>query len=92
MIRKEVKQIVKQAMEMDIENLRIFTGYDSDQVIEVVGKVLSQLNLLESFAKSINLECRRLTPTFGQYQGMYVIYIAKILDKDKSAEGYYQLK
>ncbi len=54
MVLREVKSIVKYAMELDIRHFESFRGYKGDDVVKISADNASILDLIERFAENMN--------------------------------------
>ncbi|WP_455756078.1 hypothetical protein [Sulfurimonas sp.] len=92
MVLREIKAIVKYAMELDIRHFESFRGYKGDSVVKITADNSSTLDLIEKFAENMDGTIKRDFELTGGYPGSHNIYIGFVnedifqlkSDKEKS--------
>ncbi len=75
MLARELKDIIKYAIELDINFIETFQGYEGDSVLKVTTKSDNTVKLLENFIKNLGLICKTEFDKSGRHTGSFVIYV-----------------
>jgi hypothetical protein len=58
MLLAEIKSIIKYAIELDIDYIENFLGYEGDKVLKITTKSKAVADLIEAYSKNIGLDCK----------------------------------
>lgn len=75
MFVKELKNIIKYAIELDIDQIETFLGYEGDNVLKITTKNESVVKLLETYIKNFSLAYKTEYDKSGKFTGSFVIYV-----------------
>lgn len=75
MIVRELKNIIKYAIELDIEYIETFLGYEGDNVLRITTKKEKVAKLIEEYIKNLGLEYKSEFEVLGKVYGSYNIYV-----------------
>lgn len=75
MLQANMKSIIKYAIELDIEYIESFLGYEGDKVLEFITKKKEVAELIKTFANNLDLECKVDYEITGKYGPCYNLYI-----------------
>ncbi|WP_304546035.1 hypothetical protein [Sulfurimonas microaerophilic] len=75
MIVKKMKQLIKYAIELDIDYLETFLGYEGDNVLKITTRNKETLEAMEEFLKNIDLKYKTDFDISAGTSGGHVIYI-----------------
>ena len=53
MLQANMKSVIKYAIELDIDYIESFLGYEGDKVLEIITKSKTVVDLIESYAKNL---------------------------------------
>jgi hypothetical protein len=56
MVLKQMKNIIKYVIELDIDYIESFLGYDGDKVLRVTTKSKHSIELIEAYLDNLDLE------------------------------------
>lgn len=70
-----MKQLIKYAIELDIDYLETFLGYEGDNVLKITTRNKETLEAMEEFLKNIDLEYKTDFDISAGTSGGHVIYI-----------------
>lgn len=75
MLVRNMKNLIKYAIELDIDYLETFLGYQGDKVLKIITKNKSDVEHIKKFADNLELNYKvSLDDSSGVY-GTYIIYI-----------------
>ena len=75
MLQVNMKSVIKYAIELDIDYIESFLGYEGDKVLEIITKRKDVVDLIESYAKNLDLDCKVEYEISGKYGPCYNIFI-----------------
>lgn len=75
MLQENMKRIIKYAIELDIDYIESFLGYEGDKVLELVTKKKEVVDLIESYANNLGLESKHEYEISGKHGPSYNIFI-----------------
>lgn len=75
MLQANMKSMIKYTIELDIDYLEIFLGYEGDKVLKLMTKKKEVTALIESYAKNLDLDCKIEYELIGKYGPSYNIFI-----------------
>ena len=75
MLQANMKSIIKYAIELDIDYIESFLGYEGDKVLEFITKKKEVADLIKSYANNLDLECKVDYEITGKYGPCYNLYI-----------------
>lgn len=81
MLLAEMKSVIKYAIELDIDYIESFLGYEGDKVLKVSTKSKAVVDLIESYAKNMGLECKSEYQVSGKYGPTFYLYVG-VVDPD----------
>ncbi len=70
-----MKQLIKYAIELDIDYLETFLGYEGDNVLKITTRNKETLEAMEEFLKNIDLKYKTDFDISAGTSGGHVIYI-----------------
>lgn len=71
----ELKNIIKYAIELDIEYIETFLGYEGDNVLKITTKSDNSIKLLEKFIKNMGLAYKSEYDKSGHHSGSFILYV-----------------
>ncbi len=75
MLQANMKSIIKYAIELDIDYIESFLGYEGDKVLEFITKKKEVADLIKSYVNNLDLECKVEYEITGKYGPCYNLYI-----------------
>ena len=75
MFVRELKSIIKYAIELDIEYIETFLGYEGDNVLKVTTKSENAINLIKKFIENLGLAYKSEYDKSGHHSGSFIIYV-----------------
>lgn len=75
MMLRNIKSVIKYAIELDIEYIETFLGYEGDNVLRITTKKESVLKLLKTYLKNLDLDYKDTFDMEGRNYGYYSIYV-----------------
>jgi len=75
MLLAEMKSLIKYAIELDIDYVKSFLGYEGDKVVEFITKKKDVVDLIESYAKNLGLDSKHEYEISGEHGPCYNIFI-----------------
>jgi hypothetical protein len=75
MLQAEMKSVIKYAIELDIDYLESFLGYEGDKVLKITTKSKAVVDLIESYVKNLDLECKHEYEISGEHGPGYNLFI-----------------
>ncbi|MCK4974028.1 MAG: hypothetical protein KAR81_02150 [Sulfurimonas sp.] len=72
MVLEEMKNIIRYVIELDIEYLESFLGYDGDKVLRVTTRSKHALELMEAYLDNLDLEYKS---EFIVYDASYKLFV-----------------
>lgn len=75
MLQAEMKSVIKYAIELDIDYLESFLGYEGDKVLKITTKSKAVVDLIESYAKNLDLDCKYEYEISGEHGPGYNLFI-----------------
>lgn len=75
MLQSNMKSIIKYAIELDIDYIESFLGYEGDKVLEFITKKKEVVDLIEAYTKNLGLECKVEYEISGKHGPCYNIFI-----------------
>lgn len=75
MLQANMKSVIKYAIELDIDYLESFLGYEGDKVLEFITKKKEVVDLIEAYAKNLDLDCKVEFEIAGKFGAAYSIFI-----------------
>ncbi len=76
MIAKEIRNIVKEVIDMDITYLETFMGYKGDTVLKIVLEKKDIRDIIVKIAHRDGLDFKSDFELDGRYNGQYKLFIA----------------
>ena len=70
-----MKSVIKYAIELDIDYIESFLGYEGDKVLEIITKRKDVVDLIESYVKNLDMDCKVEYEISGKYGSAYTIFI-----------------
>ncbi|MFT7861095.1 MAG: hypothetical protein ABXS93_09225 [Sulfurimonas sp.] len=74
-IVKKMKQLIKYAIELDIDYIETFLGYEGDNVLKIITRDKETLHAMEKFLKNIDLEYKVDFDISAGSRGGHVLYV-----------------
>lgn len=75
MLQSSMKSIIKYAIELDIDYIQSFLGYEGDKVLEFITKKKEVADLIATYTKNLDLDCKVEYEISGKYAPCYNIFI-----------------
>lgn len=75
MLLWKMKSIIKYAIELDIEYLETFLGYEGDNVLKITTKSKPTLNLLKTYLDNMELEYKSEYELAGKNGASYSLFV-----------------
>ncbi|HEY9130056.1 MAG TPA: hypothetical protein VIN02_09470 [Sulfurovum sp.] len=75
MLQANMKSIIKYAIELDIDYIESFLGYEGDKVLEFITKKKEVVDLIEAYVKNLGLDCKVEYEISGKYGPCYTMFI-----------------
>ena len=75
MLLANMKSVIKYAIELDIDYIESSLGYEGDKVLEIITKRKDVVELIKSYAKNLDLDCKVEYEISGKYGPCYNIFI-----------------
>ena len=75
MLQANIKSVIKYAIELDIDYIKSFLGYEGDKVLEFITKKKEVVELIESYANNLGLDCKHEYEISGEHGHSYNIFI-----------------
>jgi len=75
MIQANMKSVIKYAIELDIDYIESFLGYEGDKVLEIITKKKDVVDLIESYAENLGLTCKSEYEISGKYGPGFNLFI-----------------
>ena len=75
MFVQEMKDIIKYAIELDIDYLESFLGYDGDKVLKIISKHEDVIKLLEAYIKNLDLDYKSEYQLHTEHGARYNLYV-----------------
>jgi len=75
MLIDTMKSLIKYAIELDIDYLEIFLGYEGDKVLHIITGSKNVVALINSYAKNLDLDCKDEYDLSGKYGAAFNLYI-----------------
>lgn len=75
MIVRKMKQLIKYAIELDIDYLETFLGYEGDNVLKIITTNKETLEAMEKFLDNIDLEYKVDFDISAGPTGGHVLYV-----------------
>ena len=75
MLQANMKSIIKYAIELDIDYIESFLGYEGDKVLEFITKKKEVVDLIETYVKNLGLDCKVEYEITGKYGPGYKMFI-----------------
>lgn len=67
--------MIKYVVDLDIDYLETFLGYEGDKVLKITTKNQDTVHLIEKYAKEIALDCRTEFESSGAHKNSYALYM-----------------
>ena len=71
MLLEEIKNVIKYVIELDIDYLETFLGYEGDKVIKVTTKTKDTVELIKSYLDNLGLKYK----VEYKYESGYFFYV-----------------
>jgi len=75
MLQANMKSVIKYVIELDIDYIESFLGYEGDKVLEIITKRKDVVDLIESYTKNLGLDCKTEYDILGKYGPCYNLFI-----------------
>lgn len=75
MLQMKMKSVIKYAIELDIDYIESFLGYEGDKVLKILTKSKDVVNLIETYTKNLDLDCKFTYELSGKYGPCYNLFI-----------------
>ena len=75
MLLQNMKNVIKYAIELDIDYIESFLGYEGDKVLHIISKHRSVIDLLENYLKNLDLDYKSEYEVNGKYGPTYSLYV-----------------
>ena len=75
MLIANMKSVIKYSIELDIDYLEIFLGYEGDKVLHITTGSKDVVTLIEKYAKNLDLDCKYQYNMEGKHGAAYSLYI-----------------
>jgi hypothetical protein len=75
MIQAKMKSVIKYAIELDIDYIESFLGYEGDKVLKIITKSKEVVDLIESYAKNLDLDSKFEYEFSGEHGPGYNLFI-----------------
>lgn len=75
MIVNELKNIIKYAIELDIDYIETFLGYEGDNVLKITTQKQEVSKLIEKYIENLDLEFKSEFDVSSGSYGQYNIYV-----------------
>ncbi|MBU1927916.1 transposase [bacterium] len=75
MLLDNMKSLIKYVIELDIDYLEIFLGYEGDKVLHIITGSKDVVTLINAYAKNLDLDCKHEYDLSGKYGAAFNLYI-----------------
>lgn len=75
MLLQEMKSVIKYVIELDIDYLETFLGYEGDKFLKITTKSQDTAHMIGSYAENLGLYCKTEYQTEGKYGPGYILFI-----------------
>ncbi|GIT97225.1 hypothetical protein [Sulfurovum sp. TSL1] len=75
MLQPNMKSMIKYAIELDIDYIESFLGYEGDKVIKFITKKKEVVDLIASYANNLGMDCKHEYQISGEHGPSYNIFI-----------------
>jgi len=75
MFVRDMKSIIKYAIELDIDYLETFTGYEGDNVLKITTRSAETTKLIEAYISNLGLEYKSEFDISGKNGGTHNVYV-----------------
>ncbi len=75
MLNANMKSIIKYVIELEIDYLEVFLGYQGDKVLHVTTASKDVVALIEKYAKNLDLDCNYQYNMEGKHGPAYSLYV-----------------
>lgn len=75
MFVRELKNIIKYAIELDIDYIETFLGYEGDNVLKITTRDRDTVNLIKAYIKNLGLAYKSEYDKSGEHIGSHNIYV-----------------
>ncbi len=75
MLQTNMKSVIKYAIELDIDYIESFLGYEGDKVLKITTKSKAVVDLIELYAKNLDLDCKYEYEISGEHGPGYHLFI-----------------
>ncbi len=75
MLLTEMKTIIKYVIELDINYLETFLGYEGDNVLKIVTENANTLKQIKSFLDNLGLEYKSDYQIYGRHVGSHILFV-----------------
>ncbi|MCW8821592.1 MAG: hypothetical protein OQK45_05160 [Sulfurovum sp.] len=75
MLHEKMKNVIKYAIELDIDYLESFLGYEGDKVLEITTRSKTAADLIESYVEKLDLDFRSEYEIAGKHGPGYNLFI-----------------
>ena len=75
MLLRNIKSIIKYAIELDIDYIETFLGYEGDNVLKITTRSQSVIELLKNYLNNLELEYKDTYELAGHNRGTYSIFV-----------------
>lgn len=75
MLLEKMKSIIKYAIELDIDYLESFLGYEGDKVLRITTKSKTAVDLIKSYIESLDLDYKSEYQMSGKHDASYNIFV-----------------
>ena len=75
MLLLKMKSIIKYAIELDIEYLETFLGYEGDNVLKITSKNKATIDLLKTYLDNLDLKYKSEYELSGKNGTNYILFV-----------------
>jgi hypothetical protein len=75
MLLRNIKNVIKYAIELDIDYIETFLGYEGDNVLKITTRKESVIELLKTYLDNLGLEYKHTYELSGGIGGSYNIFV-----------------
>ncbi len=75
MLLRNIKSVIKYAIELDIDYIETFLGYEGDNVLKITTRQESAVILIKKYLENLDLEYKETFELHGRNHKFYHIFV-----------------
>lgn len=75
MILDKMKDVIKYAVELDVDYLEIFMGYKGDKVLKITSKSRDAIDKIEAYLNNLELEYKSEFDVSGKHDASFNLFV-----------------